>query len=275
MDDNQPRPNSQQPNQNVSQSETPAQPLPEPQPAQSPQPPAKKSKLRLVVLAAILLLGAGAAYYTLVIQKKDNTTDPAGSQLSDQQLNNKDVALKTTSYESGLEHKTTVSFEHPADWAVTQGETPIEGYSLKRLTIASPEGHYLHVSDMDGKGGNCDPDTGTYTLTKRLGTKTNGMVFKEYDVPTSENQSNILILENEGREWSVPAHDALSEGQSLTNTCNISGYSSIGSSGVFVGVYNSADDTSLENRLGWNDIKDDDAFVRMLESMVAVDKSPN
>lgn len=94
-------------------------------------------------------------------------------------------------------------------------------------------------------------------------------------MPTSENQSNILILENEGREWSVPAHDALSEGQSLTNTCNISGYSSIGSSGVFVGVYNSADDTSLENRLGWNDIKDDDAFVRMLESMVAVDKSPN
>jgi hypothetical protein len=76
----------------------------------------------------------------------------------------------------------------------------------------------------------------------------------------------------------VPAHDALKEGESLVDTCNISSYSTIGSSGVFVILNTSADQLSGHGEvrsLGWDDIKDSAEFVKMLQSMVGVDKSSN
>ncbi len=270
-----------------SQQDQPLQ-VPESAPMQSPAMPPTESKktgrknLLLAILVAVLILVGLGAWWLMNKDKNEPETTNNQSQ-SSSESESSDTTEPTTqltkvTFTSGLEHKTTATLEYPSGWEVTNSEEIPEGatnYSLKSMVIASPKGHYLHINDRDGLGGYCDPNTTPYKLTKEIVTKTSNLYFHEYET-TEEHLNKILILEPEGSEWGVPEHEALTEGQSTTNTCNIFSWSSIGASGVFVTVRNTKDLTSgTDTREGWDDIKDDTEFVKMLESLEAVDKSEN
>jgi hypothetical protein len=278
-----------EPNNQVPQPETPQMP-PQQQPTDSlpettPVQPKSGKKKKLIIGTVLLLIAVGAAvYFMMKPEDKQNDQTSQNNQSSDtaQQTDTEqteEVEMKTTTYTSGLEHKTTAAFIHPASWEVTTDEDVPEGatsYSLKTMIIASPSGHYLHIYDRDGIGGNCDANSDAYTLYKEVATKTPNMYFKDFSVPSNVFQNHKFVVETEGRYSELAEHEALKEGESSSNTCNIAGFSTIGGSGVFLQITSSKDlSTSHNTRIGWDDIKDDAEFVKMIQSMVAVDKSGN
>lgn len=245
-----------------------------------PQPP-KKNKRRLIVglIIAFLLIAGAAAYFMLFTTKEDELPVQTSQNVSEQPGEDESAeesGLKTTEYTTALEHKSTVSIEHPSDWIIESQSTEVgDGFTLNALAIGPPTGPYLHIYDRDGIGGSCESNTDTYTLAKRLATRTDGLFFKEFDVPSIPSLNGILLIEQEGKEWSVAAHDAQQVGESLTNTCNLPSWSSVGASGIFVMISNVLDRSGAADaqRLGWDDIKDNTDFVKMLESITAIDKS--
>lgn len=246
----------------------------------SPEPSNGSSGRPLIVVLVILILAAGATGWWFFLREDSSRGDVktnAGEETTQTNAEAEQSALKTVTYTSGLQHKSTVLLEVPSGWKVEEDETVPEGaadYSLKSMVITSLAGHSLHIFDRDGLGGYCEPDSESYTLTKEIKTKTENLSFKDYDIPTVAYKHHVLLLETENTEWSVPAHDALKEGESATDSCNITSYSSVGTSGIFLVVSSSASMEHIsEERLGWEAIKEDTAFVKMLESIVAEDKS--
>lgn len=243
-------------------------------PTQQMLPPTPQNSSRkwmvLTIILAVLLIGGAVAWF-LTKDKGSNTPD-ATSQTSATDQSQKDiidtepeVERITTTHTSGLEHHSTISFEHPKDWTVTESEERDFGtYSFKNTTIKSPEGLSISIFDRDGIGGGCE--SGSYTLIKKLSTKTSGAYFKQFSVPGSEIFDG-LKLEVEGGQWANSAHDALKEGEGRTDSC-IDTFSAFGRSGIFVVLRD-----KNEKALSWDDIKDNEEFVRVLQSMVGEDKS--
>lgn len=241
----------------------------------SPQPP-QKSKKGLVIglVTALLLVAVVVACFVLFTTKSDDQPNEVSQDFSKQTDNGgsaEQPELKTSIFTTGFLDKSTVSIEHPADWTVKSGEEEYtEDTTLNYMVIGSPAGHYLHIYDLDGVGGTCDDNTDSFTLVKRLPIKANGYTFDEYDVPNLANSGGKLTLSYTGGDAAVAA---MQEGDTLTNTCNMPTYSSFSASSIFVSINNSDSRESIfETRVGWEAIKDDAEFVKMLESIEYSDR---
>lgn len=261
-----------------SQPALPANPVVQNVPAGPVEPPKKKFPRVLLIIFIVLDLVAiaGAAWWFFVRDDSDQTTQNQTSQpqgAESDQAEDSAVQLATTTHESGLEHRSTASFEHPKDWTVIEETDAIfETYTLKSTTIVAPKGLRIKITDRDGIGGGCYPESLTYTLVKKLTTQTPGMSFKQFTVSgNSELSQPFFVLDTDGL-MSNAAYDALKEGETITGECAVNTFSTVGRSGVFVYVMTDSSDNSVQT---WDLIKDNAEFVRTLESMTAVDKSGN
>lgn len=238
----------------------------------------KKKPLVLVLIVIIVLLGLSYVAYGAFNKAEDKTAaTQEQSQENPDQTTSVQPKLTSTTFTSGLRGGSTVSFEHPIDWTIIENEEPLEdeGIALKSLVIGSPDGNYMHIYDVHGIGGYCEPNQDTYTLFMKLPTRTPDHYFKVYEFPANPSRSRLVFFEASNQEWSVVEHDNLEEGESLTNTCNIPSYPSLAASGVFISLHNTSDrNADGARQLSWEDIKYDTAFQNMLGSVAGVDKSP-
>lgn len=244
-----------------------------PQPAAQDETASRKRLSRVFfVLAAVFLIAAAgvAAWYFM----QDKEADGSGAESSQSQTEQTpaagEVETKAITFTSGLAGASTAELMYPAAWEVIETSEPYaEGLTMNGLTIASPSGHYLHIFDVDGIGGACDPDTKPYVLAKKLPTATEGVFFSEYQI---EGQEQVLRLEDLTSEYVSDAHKQLKEGDEGVGVCeNVTNYSSYG--GVFVTISDSKDVTGLGSNLSFKDIEADSDFVRMLGTLKITDKT--
>jgi len=167
-----------------------------------------------------------------------------------------------------------VSVTHPMNWEVYKKPRYQEPSDPEAaLYIKSPSGHYFHMSaGTGGSGGDCQPNEGPYTLSKKLPTQDSNLFFTEYSVAGNAAYSNIGLESfsakdryDFGNPASLNKHFLLKEGQTNTNLCNLSYYQKpVGF--IKVSVRNNNVD-ELASNLKWSDIKDDTEFVAMIQSL--------
>lgn len=243
------------------------------QPAAAQDETASRKRLSRVffVLAAVFLIAAAAVgvWYFMQDEEADGGAKTSQSQ-AEQMPASGEVETKAITFTSGLAGASTAELMYPAAWEVIETSEPYaEGLTMNGLTIASPSGHYLHIFDVDGIGGACDPDTKPYVLAKKLPTATEGVFFSEYQI---EGQEQVLRLEDLTSEYVSDAHKQLKEGDEGVGVCeNVTNYSSYG--GVFVTISDSKDVTGLGSNLSFKDIEADSDFVRMLGTLKITDKT--
>lgn len=267
---------AQQP-QAPEQSPTQQDDVPSPQPTPQTNQPKKRPPVLLIILVGLLLIGAGFVAWKAFSEDAADTGPASGtSQPVDEANDTADHQsdrdqYKVSVFTSGLMIPSMVAVEHPADWEVLQDSTEYgQGTTLNRLVIGSNAGHYLHIYDVGGRGGACENNEIPYTLYKKIPTSTEGLYFTEYK---GDDGSYRLKIEYLGKiQPDIAHHDKhilLQEGQSGTNTCNIAGPSHyLADFGIF-----DSPEAELMNvdRLGWDDIAEDEEFVKMLQSIVATD----
>lgn len=243
-------------------------------------PPAEKGSKKplLIIVIVLILLIAGAATAWLAFRGDDvksSSTDTSQKQSEDTTKSSEEASseLKRTKFVSFYEPRNTVTVEHPDNWEVKEyTEEDFYGDGSKRnyTVIGSPSGHFLHILNVDGIGGACEDNEESYTLTKKLATKTADVFFTEYSI---EGKTSGLRLEYFGKPNSTSTgsdkHASLAEGQSNKNTCNIGPY-------PIYGGYVKLLDSAATNRFGddsltYAQVADDEAFLKMLQSLDATD----
>lgn len=238
------------------------------QPPQTSGP--KSSRKSLLLLVAVLVLVAIAAGVFYVLRKQEGGNTSQSSQSSQEQslvseVDQEQTGLKNVEFVSGLAVKSKVRAEVPVEWQVESYEQAYaDGMTLNAMVISSQKGNHLHIYDRDGLGGFCESDTESFTLTKVLPIKTSGFAFMEFHAPSVPTRDKVLILSTlDGR-----AIENMQEGDTLTDTCKMPAFSSFSNSSVFAELYDAAG-KNLQNakRLGWDDIKDDADFVKVLQSL--------
>ena len=196
-----------------------------------------------------------------LVYDRQKSNDTVNNTESPTAASNNDVtsdSLVTTTIKTSGTGNFAVSVKHPAAWEVSN-KTEDAGYGDgSQRTIAyikSDKGYYMHISDVSGIGGSCDPDSQKYTLVKRLTTGVADHYFSEYD-------SDVLTLENLSKK---PEIKNMKEGDTRTNTCERAGYPFVNGS-LYVTI-SSSSKRSLVGDLHYNDIKDDPDFITMLQSL--------
>ncbi len=256
---------------NMQQMASPLMPPTEPEKKRFP-----RKLLILFLIADIIIVGA-VIWWFVVRDSGQDTNQPAANNQSQSVTEPEDETEPeriVTTHVSGLEHRSTASFEHPKDWTVIEETDAIfETYTIKSTTIVAPKGLRIKITDKDGIGGGCYPESQTYTLVKKLTTQTPGMSFKQFTVAgNSEDSHPFFVLDTDGTVASMSASYALKEGESITGECAVNTFPSVGRAGVFVDVMTGSTDRTVQT---WDLIKDDAEFVRTLQSMKAEDKSGN
>jgi len=240
----------------------------------------------VVVLVLVLAAAGGVGYYVF---NKNKTKTPANSTSTDSSNTTASKSItvpnrgtyylqepsETTTVYAQTYNKTTAKYDenksayvtvmHPEDWAVykrdadQEEDDPFVGYIIK-----SPNEHFLHIFNQGGSGGDCQSNTKSYTLTKKLPTQTADLSFTAYD-------NGNLSLEGFGtqrlgyKSTTLAKHEALKEGESNTDTCNLSFYSVVLN---YMSISASSSTKSeLASNLKWDDIKEDTDFVAMLQSL--------
>jgi len=173
-------------------------------------------------------------------------------------------SLVTTSVKSSGPEKATVSVKHPSSWEVSN-KTEDAGYgdgSMKSVAyIKSGKGNYLHITDVSGVGGSCDPDTDSYKLIKRLGTNVTNHYFSEYEIAGRKEYLGLADLSKS------PEIKNMKEGETRTNTCDLANYSFIKGS-LYASIAKSSK-SSLASDVPYSELKDDPDFIAMLQSLSA------
>ena len=251
----------------------------------------KKSKKGIFIALAIfiVLLGGGATAYLLTKDKPEVATKKSvtNTEVSDTETQKsiiipysgtyylQEPSETTTVYAAAYDKVTAkhiddknayVTVTHPKDWAVYKKDRNQDSEdSFVGYIIQSPSGHDLHIFDQGGVGGDCPPNTESYTLTKKLPTQTANQFFTAYDA----YDNGYLSLEGFGdqRPGRVvdSKHDELKEGESNTDTCNI-GFYSIVLNSIMVSITSSNND-QFARKLKWDEVKGDTDFVAMLQSL--------
>lgn len=217
----------------------------------------------LLVVVVIGVVGfAGWRVLSNMTQQKQSTPNT--------QTNNSNTPAENLINETSLTYKNknnsiSVSIVKPEGWSAFQekrmGEAP---YNL--MTIKSPEGSYLHISDRTGFGGGCQDDSNKYILTKKIPTSTENVFFTEYSDSKNSPISNFGI---EDLTDANPAHKVLKIGEGNTGICqNIAGYSSVSSkSGDTVMVIVSTAEYEKNIYANYIDISNDTEFINMLKTL--------
>ena len=281
---NQPSPNSQSPNINISgpniQTSLPKKPSmnfgrPETNQANpsfqpSPGIPPKKSKKGLVIVLIILLLItiAGASYYFLVVSKNDTPPNQqANSKSTDQDQPNTETGelVKTTFKVGGA----SATVKHPKGWVVDEKADPYEGYNgeniiNKSMSITSEDGYSL-MFDPAGGGRGGGPELVPYKLTKRIPTATKEIYLSEYVyVGEGESTGPAVTFENL-TEVSEEKRNA-KEGDTIGDCFYPQlGYGGPGVNDAFVISISRRNDNNVY--LSYDQIKEDTEFRAMLQSL--------
>ncbi len=233
---------------------TPEQPV-------QPSPPGKpKWPLVMAIIVAIII--AASAVYFLVIKPDDQPPASNGSQSSQSESSDSSeltVTSLTTTNSPNMENG-TISFTHPDSWDVAK---KTDQYGTEKTIITSSLGNTVEMYTVDSVGGTCEDDNDTYTLVKKITTQNAAYVFSEYQVPASWGVPALSLETNYDNK--TAKHQALTEGQSNTNLCeNLAGYPI--AKDIKVVIKNSSGEVAI-----YDDIKDDTAFITMLQSFNVTD----
>lgn len=232
----------------------------------------KLSKLFLILAAVFLLAAAGLGAWYLT-KDKDEPASADQSQTETEQTvedTSAEIEMKNTVFTSAFAGASTVEVTHPASWEVKESVDDFDdGYKLNLMAIGSEAGHWLHLFDVEGVGGACDPDTKPYTLVKRLPTATEGVFFSEYQ---AEGRPQLLELENFSTSEATDEHKQLKEGESGIGVCrNLFFYPSV-FSGTFADISDRVD-RQEQGALTFSSIESDTEFVKMLQSLKITDNT--
>lgn len=217
--------------------------------------------LAVVVILALVGFSGWLVYDRQNKSKTSDSTNKAEGTTTNNQKTT-DSSLTTTtvkSLESG--DKTSVTVKHPTNWEVSNKSEDIDGSGTiaTRAYIKSDKGNYLHISNTSGLGGDCEDDTLTYTLIKRISTQSSNYFFAEY---TREGgATRYLSLEN---STSSPSWSKMKEGDTNTNQCGMPQYTFAG--GLYVAITKTAT-RSLSSSVPYSELKEDPEFLTMLQSL--------
>jgi type II secretory pathway pseudopilin PulG len=248
----------------------------------------------MVVLVIVAVIG-GAAFFVLSRNKddatktvatstdvsKDNTSTKASKAPETITVANAgdykkvDASKELKIYDATVEGSTLtestssyMTLQIPASAVVYKLE-PTKENPFRKYMIKTTNGKYVHIFDVGGVGGDCPPNTTSYTLVKKLPTATSNLFFTQYEI---DGKQGDLLLEDFSRSPfpsdTSSRHFALKEGESNTDACNLSFYQKI-----FDYVHFSISDVekaSLASTFSWDDVKDDKDFVAMLQSLKVV-----
>jgi len=226
-------------------------------PPEQPAPSKSKWPLIVTVVVAVLIAAALGVYF---LAMKPVEQSPSNSSQSSK--NDKDTSTVTsiTTTNSPNHENGTIAFTHPDSWDVTK-ET--DQYGTEHTTIKSPLGNAVDMYLRDSVGGTCEDDNDTYIVVKKITTQSPAYIFSEYRVPASWG-SQALRLERDYNQKTA-THKALTDGQSNTNLCkNLFGYSI--AKDINITIKNSS---GME--ASYDNIKDDTAFITMLQSFEVTD----
>lgn len=152
------------------------------------------------------------------------------------------------------------------------------------LKIISPAGNVLYLTDrsIGGAGGWCEGDIGL-VLTKRINTRDQEYAFYQYgespeaSVSSAPGVNELLFVAHLGprarsadESKSIEQYNGLQEGEQLVGHCSIFDRPSMIKSGndqpdqgrIYPSIVNEA-----MQGLGYDSVKNDAAFIAMLESM--------
>jgi hypothetical protein len=175
------------------------------------------------------------------------------------------------------------TIQAPQNWQVYSKEEsdPTDSSSKLKLTtyyIGNPAGNYnLELKfGLDGLGGACQDNTQTYTLTKKLPTKISGYYWKEYDFEKGIRFEHTV---DSGSDAGVTKNNNLQEGESNTNTCNISPYPALPTQddqlAAFLQVVagNAKDkgenlpNSDMNDRVSYKELQSEPGFVQALQTV--------
>ena len=268
--------------------------VPAPEVIQTPPPASKKKWVKpLIIIALILVLGGAVAAYFLFNSKEDqsDTNTAATSEVGtgDVAVDSPAIDTKGTytllpssesvtfydvkfgasnNLESASEDKSSyITFKIPTGWKVYESPL-VPGVRYGGMYMLSPTGKYIHLNRVDGVGGYCEPNADSYKLEKKLSTATPGLFFTQYSYAEQDGEP-VLRLEPFTNDGSRPEkHLNLKEGETNTDTCNLFTYSF--ALGLVYVIISDKDVFGLNSNIGWNDIKDDADFVKVLQSLTVV-----
>ena len=213
------------------------------------------------VLAVVMIVGLiGFSGWLVYDRQRNKDVDIVDTKQDDKKAS---TSLTTTTVKSVLNPGTTVTLKHPSGWTVsnTTEDYDSSGTKAVRAYIKSDKGHYLHIRDNGGVGGDCEPNAETFTLVKRIATQSSNYYFAEYKY-NANSSTRYLSLENhkDGQAWTT-----LKEGQTGTDTCsNMPQYSFAGD--LYVSIA-SSDKSSLASSVSYTDLQQDTDFLTMLQSL--------
>lgn len=243
----------------------------------------------LVLLALVVLVaigGVGWYVFSKKATKNDSvtntstvpkTTSTVVPKTTSESTNQQNSTTKTTTV-SAHDKKLSVSVTHPSNWKVKKTEPRYPGWSS--LYIVSKKGHYLHLWEPDGLGGDCQSNNYTYTLVKKLPTATKGIYFTEYTVSNPQWGNVQLSLEVfDSSSWGSQVtaekkHNNLKEGETNTDTCTntVGSYSWVvketanGLDTMYVTI-NKKPEKTLGSTVPYNELAKDKEFIQMLQSL--------
>ncbi len=259
------------------------------------QPPVKRHALKSILIGALLLLigaalGATVTYFLtkdnqpVATTKETSSTTPAPTTIptapAEIMVANRGAfklllptdtvefhAIDYTTFTDDPAHYVTLKI--PREWHIYRLSADKAAGDGGGIFVKTDTGKYIHIRNVSGVGGACEPNTTAYTLDKKLATGTSTLFFTQYSY-SGQKAAPSLNLEIMPSPGKTEAHNTLKEGQTDTNTCNLYSYS-FASSPIYVTI-SSSEVSALSSNLSWNDIKDDSKFVAALQSLTVVKK---
>ena len=209
--------------------------------------------IEIVIIVAIALGIVGLVWYALKGKSPSTPKVPEPPKTS--------VSILT-------QGSTQVSVIHPKEWSISKKTVEESGWTSKKETVKSPKGHYLHLFNSSGVGGDCQDDTYEYTLVKKIPTQSPDIYFTEYQTNAPGYTQALRIEDFKNR---ATQNTTQNEGDKGTNVCRMQSYSAVGKgaeNSVFV-TLSSKETPDLSGDLKYSDIESDTEFVAMLQSLLA------